>query len=241
MTVAIPALLKDTLSGLLDLLYPPKCAVCQQIGPDVICGRCRAGFGGFEGEVCKKCGGAKRNGACRNCSDGIPRYITKARAAGRFEGSLRDAIHKFKYPGKRKLAGPLGGFLEEYLLDKPFGKVAFDVVIPVPLHVSRLRERDFNQAELLAEVAASYLELPLLRDAMVRTRHTKRQADLHAKERMKNVHGAFAVRDGGPIMGKCMLLVDDVVTTCATTDECARMLLEAGAKSVYVISLARDV
>ena len=236
----LTSLLKDTLSGLLDILYPPKCAVCRQIGPHVICGKCRAGFGGFEGPTCLKCGAAKREGKCRNCSEGIPRYVTKARSAGRFEGSLRDAIHQFKYEGKRKLAQLLGGFLEEYLLDRPFGKVAFDVVIPVPLHKSRLRERDFNQAELLAVSAAAYLGIPILGGVIARTRRTKRQADLPAKLRAKNVQGAFAVRDAGSVQGKCILLVDDVVTTCATTDECARVLLEAGAKSVYVLSLARD-
>src|SRR5258708_16696002 len=209
MAQVVTALLKDTLSGLLDLLYPPKCAVCLQIGPNIICGKCRGGFGWFEGQVCKKCGGVLRNNACRDCADGSTRHTTKARAAGRFEGSLRDAIHQFKYQGKRKLAEPLGGFLEEYLLEKPFGKVAFDLVIPVPLHSSRLRERDFNQADLLAESASSYLGLPLLRDEMVRTRHTKRPADLHAKERVKNVQGAFAVRAGDAIVGKCVLLIDD--------------------------------
>src|SRR5436309_14608886 len=115
-------LLKDTLSGLLDLLYPPKCAVCLQIGTHIICGKCRAGFGGFEGLVCKKCGGVLRNTVCRDCADGVTWHITKARAAGRFEGPLRDAIHQFKYKCKRKLAEPLGGFLDAYLLEERFGK-----------------------------------------------------------------------------------------------------------------------
>src|SRR5205814_7906933 len=113
--------------------------------------------------------------------------------------------------------------------------------IPVPLHKSRIRERDFNQAELLGETAAAYFGIPLLNQVIVRTRSTKRQADLPAKLRAKNVQGAFAVREGAAVKGKCILLVDDVVTTCATTDECARVLMEAGAKAVYVLSLARDV
>lgn len=234
-------LLKEIVSGILDILYPPKCAVCKQIGPKVLCGRCRAGFGAFDGPACKKCGGVLRHGACRDCSDGNTRHITRARAAGRFEGSMRNAIHQFKYEGKRKLAEPLGGYLEEYLLDSPFGKVQFDLVIPVPLHKSRLRERDFNQSELLANSVADYLGIPIVPCALDRTRRTRSQAGLDAKERMKNVMGAFAVREVEAVRGKTILVFDDVVTTCATTNECARVLIEAGAKSVSVLSLARDV
>jgi competence protein ComFC len=233
--------LKDTWTGLQDIVYPPKCSVCKSIGPAIICGRCKAAFGGLEEQLCSRCGGVMRNRTCRNCTQGTPRYIKRARSAGKFEGALREAILQLKYKGKRKLAEPLCGFLEEFLLDKPFGKASFDVVVPVPLHFSRFREREFNQAELLAKATSEFLGLPLEKNVIVRTRKTKPQADLHANERARNVHGAFTVPDGLPIAGKNILLVDDVVTTCATTDECAKVLLESGAKAVYVISLARDV
>lgn len=237
----IASILSETWNGLLDLVYPPKCLVCERLGPETVCGRCRAGFRGMEPPICKKCGAMISGIHCNRCTSGLPKFLKSARGAGQFEGPLRDAILKFKYGSRLKLADPLADFLIEYMNERPFGRAKIDLLVPVPLHPSRMREREFNQSALIAKRMSVALGIPVCETALVRTRKTKAQAGLNAKQRIKNMQAAFAVVDPVILRGQTVLLVDDVITTTSTVDACAEVILAAGADDVYAISVARDV
>lgn len=175
----------------------------------------------------------------------MPRAVDRGRAAGQYQDALRDIIHAFKYEGRRSLARPLAELMRRQagaLLD------GVDWVIPVPLHWRRERERGFNQASdlaraLIAGLESRLRERPRLLHALRRVQHTAVQADLPAARRHRNVRDAFALsRAAHHLNGSCVLLVDDVSTTGATLDACARVLKErAGVREVRAITAARVV
>jgi ComF family protein len=149
-----------------------------------------------------------------------------------------EAISRLKYGGLTRLARPLGNLLAEYQ-DPDFKLSENDLVIPVPLHTRRLRERGFNQSLLLARQVSRRRSIPLNFTALQRARQTQPQTQLSGPERRKNVRGAFEVRKREAVKGKRILLIDDVFTTGATVQECAYVLREAGATEVQVLTLAR--
>jgi ComF family protein len=181
-----------------------------------------------------------RERLCAECAAGQRYHFGSARAAGLYDGSLRQAVLRCKYARRRALAAPLGQYLAEYLATGPFGPLEPDCLVPVPLHPRRLRQRGFNQAALIAGEVSHRHGVPL-HDALRRSRYTSAQARLTSAERARNILGAFAVADAASVTGAAVLLVDDVLTTCATTDECARVLMDAGARSVHVLTLARGL
>jgi ComF family protein len=154
-----------------------------------------------------------------------------------YEGVTVAAIRLFKYQRKRVLARPLGRLLDPLLAE--LGEV--DGVVPVPLHVERLREREFNQSLALAQRLSCRTGWPLWWDQLERTRATSAQVGLDTVERRANVRGAFAVRQPGRLEGKRVVLIDDVLTTGSTVNECALMLKRAGAAAVAVLAIARQV
>ncbi len=161
-----------------------------------------------------------------------------ATSAFRSRGVVRDLIHQFKYSRKTHVRRLLARMLAEGFRDPRVAAVGPDAIVPVPLHPTRLREREFNQAEVLAELAAERLGLPV-DNCLQRTRYTLTQTDFHREERFANLEGAFALRRGAQVEGKALVLVDDVLTTGSTADACARVLREAGASAVVVITVAR--
>jgi ComF family protein len=168
------------------------------------------------------------------------RYFRKARAFGVYEGTLMEAIHRLKYGGKTALSGPLGALAKEAFYQ--FWEVGtIDLLLPVPLHIKRLRERGFNQAHLINKKWASVEGIPFDGFTLSRSRWTEPQTSLSRAERRKNVKGAFSLRRPDRVKGKRILLVDDVFTTGATANECARVLLKAGGRWVDVLTLARTV
>lgn len=177
--------------------------------------------------------------SCIECRDWLP-YLRSARAPYVMRGTTAGIVHAFKYGGWRELAGEMGAEMAKVRFDN-VAERELSAVVPVPLSPARLRERGFNQAELLAEVVAERRGLPLLADALFRQRHTRRQARLSPRERQANVSGAFrldadrreAVEDAHP------LLVDDVLTTAATVQDCVRALCVGGARAVSVVTFAR--
>lgn len=174
---------------------------------------------------------------CMNCGD-LELAFDFATAAYRSRGVVRDLVHQFKYRGRMHLRHILARMLCEGFRDPRFPDVAPDALVPVPLHPARLREREFNQAEVLAQMAGERLGLPVL-GALRRTRYTLTQTSFHRDERFANLDGAFAPRPGVPVGGRTIALVDDVLTTGSTADACARALLGAGASAVVVITVAR--
>jgi ComF family protein len=152
-----------------------------------------------------------------------------------YAGTLREALHTLKFGGRRALARPLA----ELVVGQCAGAIASDVaaLVPVPLARARLRERGFNQAELIAEGIGATLRIRVRRRWLARTKETLPQSELSASERQGNVRHAFAASDA--VAGVHVVVVDDVLTTGATASECARALLDAGARRVGVVTVAR--
>ena len=227
--------------GTLELLYPPKCLVCGGLGPETICRICKNGFRPIPAPICRHCGSTRVDGQCNRCRFIPTEYISGARSTGVYEGTLRQAIHGLKYDYKRNLAEPLGRFLGDYLANRPFGRIKFDMIVPVPLHREKLREREFNQAALIAREIGRILSLPVVEECVIRVRNTRAQVGLDASERVRNVRGAFDVHDVAAVVGRTVLLIDDVATTLSTVDACAEPIFGANARAIYAATLARDL
>jgi len=229
---------------MVSLLYPPRCVVCLEFGPDIVCARCLELFVSIDGPVCQRCGiellddpENARRGLCENCRQLVPYSFTWARAQGRYDGALRAAIHRLKYDGRMGVAHVLGTWMRSGSALRP--PHTPDIVMPVPLHPSRMRERGFNQSELIARAFVGDRGWPLDVTALRRVRRTKPQATLKVDQRAENVRNAFAVAEPETVRGRRVLLVDDVLTTMHTVTECSRVLKEAGATDVYVAAVAR--
>jgi ComF family protein len=237
------------LHRILDLLLPASCCYCNEPLRDppvpCFCGSCWADLAPLIGPACPRCGSpfpspeslsASPDHECGSCRNDPP-VFDQAVAAGLFEGQLREAIHRYKYGPLRALGRPLAGWM--------CGRIGLsgriDAVMPVPLHRSRLRQRGFNQALLLARGVSERFGLALRYDELLRVRPTRPQVELAGRERSANVQGAFALRDPGVVTGLHILLVDDVLTTGATMNECSRVLKDAGAAAVTALTLARTV
>ncbi|MGB9629987.1 MAG: ComF family protein, partial [Thermodesulfobacteriota bacterium] len=168
------------------------------------------------------------------------RYFTIARSIGVYEGLLREAIHRWKYKGKTSLNAYFGKWMAEGL-SRYWNPNELDLLIPVPLHKTRLRDRGFNQALLLAKEIHSKTGIPYLKRALQKRKPTPPQVNLSGLERERGVRGAFEITPRDQIHEKSILLIDDVYTTGATVNECAKVLLKGGAKRVDVLTLARTV
>jgi len=226
---------------ILSLLFPQSCPLCNNISTThkiaPICPECWNNISPYKGGLCKRCGRpilSERARICGDCMKKEPPF-TQAGSYGRYEGALEEAIKQLKYHGIKRLASPLS----DLLLRMPLPDV--DLIIPVPLHKNRLKERGFNQSALIARAVAKRLHRPLLVNTLIRTRYTIPQVSLTASERERNIRGAFVVEDNRRIHGKDIMLVDDVFTTGATVRECSKVLRRAGARNIYVITLARSV
>ncbi len=226
-------LLRQGGTGLLDLVYPPRCPGCGSIGT-VLCASCQARIEPPPGPACIRCGHpASTESLCPTCR-ATPSHLDRIAASAIFASPLREAIHELKYNNGRALARPLGAHMVAYWQKHAFSA---DVIVPVPLHRARLAERGYNQAALLARVLGQATHIPLDEKAVVRHKATQQQALLNAVERRENVRDAFSCDD--TVTGKRIVLVDDVATTAATLEACAAALLAGGASAVWAFTLAR--
>jgi ComF family protein len=235
--------MQNVLSWALDLVFPPRCPACLHRTDRVaLCTECRKAIMLARSPLCPLCGecfaGAGPDHRCRRCLRRTPSFA-RARACALYRADqpspLIEALHRFKYDRDVTLAGMLGDFLAEH---RPFS-IEHDLVLPVPLHIQRLRWRGFNQSLALARAAARCGGRPLAHAVLDRQRATPPQVGLGDAERRRNVRGAFVVRQPATVRDRTLLLVDDVMTTGATVDECARVLRRAGARRVDVLVLAR--
>ena len=224
-------------AGLIDLLFPPRCAGCAARG-SLFCARCEAALAWMRPPVCERCGDALAGATayCDSCRL-TPPVFTVARSLAAYEGPLRQAIHALKYRQQREVAEPLGALLARTVPGEV--TVGVTAVVPVPLHPARQTTRGFNQSALLARPVARALGVPLVPHAIRRVRQEASQAGLGAAARRRNVLTAFEP-DSVSVTGR-VLLIDDVFSTGATADACARALLAQGAASVAVLTLARAV
>lgn len=253
----------------LSVLIRPPCAVCGAVLErpldGAVCRECWQRVRRITPPVCDSCGSplpsaqsALATGQrCHSCAVAAP-DVDRARSIGGYEGALRDIVHALKYDGRRSIVPALGSMMREAGADV---LVNVDALVPVPLHPRRRRARGFNQARLLAEAIGG----PVW-DVLRRVRHTAPQVALPAGARRENVKGAFGIVQAGPkgglyrelvarvggfspgrssdpprIAGAVLVLVDDVATTGATLEACARVLKAAGARQVLALTAARVV
>jgi len=173
---------------------------------------------------------------CQNCLEHPPAY-QRAWTLFPYLPPLQNAICSFKYNGKVALAKPLASLMLKALPKE----IDADIILPVPLHPGRLRAREFNQSLLFADQLGRHLSRPVLAHHLVRVVPTAPQTTLSRHERLRNLRQAFAIRKPDAIAGRKLLLIDDVFTTGTTFNECAKVLLRAGAESVSVLALARTI
>ncbi len=235
----------------IDLLYPSRCLICrafldQEREPDggsgAICATCLGSFSRLVSPTCPICGrpflsGIQEDHVCEECLRKRP-FFEKTAAPYVYDGPIMDAIHRFKYQGKAHMAKALGPLLASFGKDFLVKETGV-VIMPVPLHPKRLRQRGYNQSLLLARHLAQGLGFCIDFMSLRRVRDTQVQTGLKREERRKNVKKAFEVVDRRAVKGKTILLVDDVATTGSTLNECARVLRKAGCEKVYGLVLAR--
>jgi ComF family protein len=243
-----PSNIRKALDGLLNLIYPDQCFVCATpIARRQDCGICDSCWEkAIELKIspprCSSCGlpfqsfQGTPEYLCGNCTLQIPSF-SGARAFGYYTAELSRLIQAFKFHGRRNLVGLLTPLLAGTFFEN-WNRGDFDLVVPVPLHSKRRRERGYNQSELLARSLALQIALPCL-PCLVRTRPTVPQVGLSDARRKENVRKAFHCRDSGLISGKRILLIDDVMTTGATVSSAAQTLMDEDALRVSVLTVAR--
>jgi len=249
MTMAGPSVVSRLLRQALRFLLPVDCAACGASLTDdpvpLFCTGCWSTIAPLPSSRCARCDRPFPSSAatahspshrCQPCMEHPPAY-TKAWTLYPYLPPLQDAICLLKYRGKVALVPELADLMIERL--PPLGPV--DLIMPVPLHPRRLREREFNQSLLLADRLSQSTKIPLSFTNLVRVRPSPPQTSLSRKDRRRNLRGAFAVRDRAAVKGKRVLLIDDVFTTGATVNESAKALRKAGSGDVYALTLARTM
>lgn len=226
---------------LLNFIFPPRCCTCRNVisfdNSRYICEECYASLPFIDSPACRYCGKALEAGECCSECEGQDSIFDRAICACEYKEGMREILHTFKFRGKIKLSG--------FLSDILYGKIKqvtdiskFDIIICVPLCSGRLKERGFNQSELIAKNLGSRMGVPYRPGVLERTRNTPKQSGLGRADRIGNVCGAFRVADVEPVYGKRVLLVDDILTTGSTLRECSRELKKAGAREITVVAVA---
>ena len=239
---------KGWLNAGLGLLYPEVCRLCGEAratpAEGYVCGGCRAKVRFVQAPFCERCGRPYEGDItvrfeCANCQE-MEWHFQSARSAVVARDPVLKVIHCYKY--QRAL------WFEPFLAELLIGAAApaltgknEDMIVPVPLHPTKLREREFNQAERLADRLSAATQIPVNKRLLRRVVPTRTQALLKRPERLANVRNAFVMRDGQRLNGERIVLVDDVFTTGATTGACARVLAAAGAGEVCVWTVARGI
>lgn len=237
------------LAALSDLIWPRVCLVCRVKLPfshlRQLCEVCWVSLPRMEDPTCFRCALPLSNDTntawplCGPCLERQVPYLWVI-AAALYEDPLKACLLRWKYQHEHAMAGPLAQLLIEEVL-KRTSSAGWDLVVPVPLHPTRARERGFNQSQILASAVSRAIQLPTETQALIRVRPTTSQSELKMSERVENVRGAFRVRHPQRISGQRVLLVDDIFTTGATASACALALRGAGAQEVALLVLARGV
>lgn len=229
----------------LNLIYPRHCLACGRAltssSKDPVCSLCEARIARHPKPYCAICGRTlhSEDGLCADCVRQRPAF-THARSACLYEGSTKELVHLFKYGKKRSLAATLARHMTDFLIEDNGITTQAELITFVPLHRQRLTRRGYNQSELLAAQVSKKLGIPLA-NCLEKSSVTRCQNELMREERLANLIGSFRTRRSARarVQGLSLLVIDDVMTTGATLNECSRVLLDAGAKEVYCLTLAR--
>ena len=238
---------KNIWHGFIDLIFPPRCSACgeklSKEDPSLyFCSTCLDQFRFLAPPLCPLCGSpytdkTSESHLCQACLLSPPPF-TAARFVASYEGVMQDALHRFKYGGDTHVGEALGEIMASFAW--PLFEIRdYSMIIPVPLHVKKLRERGFNQALILSKVIAKHHRLKLDYLSLRRTKFTQPQTALGKKARQTNVIGVFDVAHPENLKGEKVILIDDVYTTGSTLMECARTLKKAGVATIAVLTMAR--
>jgi ComF family protein len=237
------------LSGLLNMVYPAVCGICGiklADGADAdlsVCGKCLGSMKANRPPFCERCGRSMYGAVegvevCRECRGRRFEY-ERSWSCLLYEGAAKEALHLLKYSGRLSLNAVFCALTLRFMRENPEIASEMDAVIAVPLYATKLRERRFNQAHILATAVARGYGLEDLSRCLIRAHVTSPQSELDRPERQKNVRDAFKTKENILLRGKNILLADDLFTTGATLNECARVLKEAGAKKIHCLTFAR--
>lgn len=237
--------MKNILKNLLDLLLPSRCACCGKtvMSESTLCADCFDKINFISMPYCKSCGmpfeaeiDAKLQKICAQCAQ--TRHITRLqRSAMIYDDFSKKMILDFKFYAKTQNAKILAKWL--YAAGKDIFDEGVDLIMPVPLSYRRLLRRGYNQSAILARLLSKQTGIKADLLSLKKIKHTKPQSMLSGKARMKNVKQVFKLKTDGAVKDKRIVLIDDVMTTGATLAECAKVLLESGAKSVDTLTVAR--
>ncbi|HZK18009.1 MAG TPA: ComF family protein [Clostridia bacterium] len=233
----------------MDLLFPPRrtCPFCgcKINGSEMICARCQSEISEFRKFLfCRSCGRFFRfkgdhRVLCSECT-GINWPFEAARSVGPHAGLLKQAVQQLKYSGRQSLAATLGSLMADVVVRERLYHAA-DIIIPVPLSRLRIQERGFNQAELLAKEVGRVLGVVVEGNLLQKRYETPSQAGLSMRKRHKNLRGAFIIKNSRPIVGRKVLLVDDVFTTGSTLSVASEELLKCGASAIVAVTATSGV
>ena len=222
---------------LVDFFFPRRCVGCGRSG-DFLCAGCSQRLPRLLRPFCQKCGKPESSGGLCSTCWGQETAIDGIRSVFRFEGVVRQAIHELKYRNLKAVSGCLAALMASYLRDN---SICGEVLVPIPLHPRRLRERGYNQSSLLARELGKLTMLPVVDDGLHRLKDSLPQArTTTVEERRRNVANAFACQDE-MLGGRSVILIDDVCTSGATLEACAKAVKSAGAVSVWGLTLAREI
>lgn len=239
-------IIKLYIEAILDIIYPEKgiCFICNKIDEDIkgkyICDDCYESISFTDKGGCEICGKRLHLNfkTCEDCLD-YKRYFNKVYSPIEYKGIIKDAIYKYKYKNNAYMYKLFGRLLMNYLNDFKLNDI--DVIVPVPLHRSKLRTRGFNQAALISKYISRNLNINIENNNLIRQKKTLIQNKLNKYERIENIKDAFKVKCSEKFKDKKILLIDDIYTTGATVNECSRILLRSGAEEVNILTIANVI
>lgn len=224
----------------IDLIFPRRCPICHEIvtpAGDLTCPSCLKKIHFIRSPVCKKCGKEVSNVEKEYCYDCFKhkRSYDYGLSLLRYDELTKSSMAAIKYKNKTEYLDFYSEAIWRYY-QKQLMAMNIDIIVPVPIHRKRRRERGFNQAEILAVKIGAFMGLPVVRDGLVRTKNTDPQKKLTSQERLRNLSHAFQ-QNNAAVAGKRILLVDDIYTTGSTVEACSRALKEGGAANIFVITI----
>jgi ComF family protein len=241
---------KKYTNEILDLIYPKICFCCKEKIPSqsekYLCEKCLGKLEKLIPPFCISCGipiseqiSGDKFIKCPECL-GQNYYFKKGHTASLYDGLIKECVHSYKYNSHTYLGKTLAGIMADFAL-KNIKLNEIDCIVPVPLHWKKMRDRGFNQSAILGRILSKRTGIRFSDKGLLRIKSMPSQVKLSRNERIQNLKGAFSIKDSNYFIGKKILLVDDVFTTGATMNECAKTLMNGGAKEVYAFSLSRGI